>query len=81
MLGKEVELGNLIHKFNAKDQADMCRHTAEAIADFAGVEHGRHMRMLVKKSNERSSQNHCPQGQRRTLWSWLQDDWRNVAQN
>jgi len=26
--------------------------TAEAIADFAGVEHGRDMRMLVKKSNE-----------------------------
>jgi len=51
--GKEVELGNLIHKFNAEDQADMCLRTAEAIADFAGVECGRDMRMLAKKSNEK----------------------------
>jgi len=51
--GKEVELGDLIHKFNAKDQADMHLRTAEAIADFAGVEHGRDMRMLAKKSNEK----------------------------
>jgi len=79
--GKEIELGNLIHKFNAKDQADMHLRTAEAISDFVGVEHGRDMRMLVKKSNERSLQNHCPQGQRRTRRSRLQEDWRNTAQN
>jgi len=53
VLGKEVELGNLIYKFNARDQADMYLRTAEAIADFVGVEHGRDMRMLVKKSNEK----------------------------
>jgi len=52
-LGKEIELGNLICKFNAKDQADVCLRAAEAIADFAGVEHGRDMRMLAKKSNEK----------------------------
>jgi len=51
--GKKVELGNLIHKFNAEDQADMCLRTAEAIADFVGVEHGGDMRMLVKKRNEK----------------------------
>jgi len=51
--GKEIELGNLIYKFNAKDQADMCLRTAEAIADFVGVECGRDMRMLAKKSNEK----------------------------
>jgi len=53
VLGKEVELGNLICKFNAKDQADVCLRTTEAIADFVGVECGRDMRMLVKKSNEK----------------------------
>jgi len=51
--GKEVELGNLICKFNAKVQADVCLRTAEAIADFVGVERGGDMRMLAKKSNEK----------------------------
>jgi len=51
--GKEIELGNLIYKFNAKDQADMYLCTTEAIADFVGVEHGKDMWMLVKKSNEK----------------------------
>jgi len=51
--GKEIELGNLIYKFNAKDQADICLCTTEAIADFVGVEHGKDMWMLVKKSNEK----------------------------
>jgi len=31
----------------------MCLRTADAIADFVGVECGRDMRMLVKKSNEK----------------------------
>jgi len=53
VLGKEIELGNLIYKFNAEDQADMYLRTTEAIADFVGVEYGRDMRMLVKKSNEK----------------------------
>jgi len=53
VLGKEIELGNLIYKFNAKDQADMHLRTTEAIADFVGVECGRDMRMLAKKSNEK----------------------------
>jgi len=47
-LGKEVELGNLIYKFNTKDQADMYLRTTEV-----DVEYGRDMRMLVKKSNEK----------------------------
>jgi len=37
VLGKEIELGNLICKFNAKDQADMHARTAEVIADFVGM--------------------------------------------
>jgi len=53
VFGKEIELGNLIYKFNTMDQADMHLRTAEAIADFVGVEHGRDMRMLAKKSNEK----------------------------
>jgi len=53
--GKEVELGILIHKLNAKDQADMCLRTVETIGDFVGVECGGDMRMLVpvKKNNEK----------------------------
>jgi len=53
VLGKEVELGNKIYKFNTKDQADMYLQTTEAIADFVGVEYGRDMRMLAKTSNEK----------------------------
>jgi len=53
VLGKEIELGNLIYKFNTKDQADMYLRTTETIADFVGVEYGRDMRTLVKKSNEK----------------------------
>jgi len=53
VLGKEIELGHLIYKFNTKDQVDMYLRTTEAIADFVGVEYGRDMRMLVKKSNEK----------------------------
>jgi len=53
VLGKEIELSNLICKLNAKDQADMHLCTAKAIADFLGVKHGRDMRMLVKKSNKK----------------------------
>jgi len=50
--GKEIEVGNLICKFNTEDQAGMCLRTAEAIADFVGVKCGRDMRMLAKKINE-----------------------------
>ena len=40
VLGKEEKLGELVYKFNTKDQADMYLRTTEAIADFVGVEYG-----------------------------------------
>jgi hypothetical protein len=52
ILGKTKELGELVYKTNTKDQADMYLRTTEAIADYVGVEYGRDMRMLVKRSNE-----------------------------
>jgi hypothetical protein len=54
VLGKEEKLGELVYKFNTKDQADMYLRTTEAIADFVGVEYGRDMRMLVKHSTEKT---------------------------
>ena len=54
VLGKEEKLGELVYKFNTKDQADMYLRTTEAIADFVGVEYGRYMRMLVKHSTEKT---------------------------
>ena len=54
VLGNAPELGQLIYKFNTKDQADMYLCTTEAIADFVGVECGRDMRMLVKRSTEKT---------------------------
>jgi hypothetical protein len=54
VLGKEEKLGERVYKFNAKDQADMCLRTTEAIADFVGVESGRDMRMLVKHGTEKT---------------------------
>ena len=53
VLGKVNNLGELIYKFNTKDQADMYLRTTEAIADYVGVEYGRDMRMLVKKSKDK----------------------------
>jgi len=52
ILGKLEELGDLIFKYNTKDQADMYLRTTEAIADYVGVEYGREMRMLVKRGVE-----------------------------
>ena len=52
ILGKTRELGELVYKTNTKDQADMYLRTTEAIADYVGVEYGRDMRMLVKRSKE-----------------------------
>jgi hypothetical protein len=54
VLGKEEKLGELVYKFNTKDQADMYLCTTKAIADFVGVEYGRDMRMLVKHSTEKT---------------------------
>ena len=54
VLGKEEKLGELVYKFNTKDQADMYLRTTEAIADFVGVEYGRDMRMLVKHGTEKT---------------------------
>jgi hypothetical protein len=54
VLGKEEKLGELVYKFNTKDQADMCLRTREAIADFVGVEYGRDMRSLVKHGTEKT---------------------------
>jgi hypothetical protein len=48
VLDKEEKFGELVYKFNTKDHADMYLRTTEAIADFAGVEYGRDMRILVK---------------------------------
>jgi hypothetical protein len=52
--GKEEKLGELVYKFNTKDQAVMYLRTTEAIADFMGVEYGRDMRMLVKHGTEKT---------------------------
>jgi hypothetical protein len=54
VLGKEEKLGELVYKFNTKDQADMYVRTTEAIANFMGVESGRDMRMLVKQGTEKT---------------------------
>jgi hypothetical protein len=54
VLSKEEKLGELVYKFNTKDQADMYLCTTAAIADLVGVEHGRDMRMLVKHGTEKS---------------------------
>jgi hypothetical protein len=54
VLGKEEKFGELVYKFNTKDQADMYLHTTEAIADFVGVEYGRDTRMLVKHGTEKT---------------------------
>jgi hypothetical protein len=60
VIGKEEKLGELVYKFNTKDQADMYLRTTEAIADFVGVEYGRDTRMLVKQ--RRPSPNQGYQG-------------------
>jgi hypothetical protein len=49
VLGKEEKLGELVYKFNTKDQADMYLWSKEAIANFVGVEYGRDMRILAKR--------------------------------
>jgi hypothetical protein len=54
VLGKEEKLGELVYKFNTKDQADMYLRTTEAIANFVGVEYSRDMRMLVKHGIEKT---------------------------
>jgi hypothetical protein len=54
VLGSEEKLGELVYKFNTKDQTDMYLRTTEAIADFVGVEYGRDMRMLVKHGTEKT---------------------------
>jgi hypothetical protein len=54
VLGKEEKLGELVYKFNTKDQADMYLCTTEAIADFVGVEYNRDMRMLMKLGTEKT---------------------------
>jgi hypothetical protein len=54
VLGKEEKLGELVYKFNTKDQADMYLLTTEAIAGFVGVEYGRDMRILVKRGTEKT---------------------------
>jgi hypothetical protein len=54
VLGKEEKLGELVYKFNIKDQTDMYLRTTEAIADFVGIEYDRDMRMLVKHGTEKT---------------------------
>jgi hypothetical protein len=53
VLGKEEKLGELVYKFNTKDQADMYLCTTEAIADFVGVEYGREDLHRTKDTKER----------------------------
>jgi hypothetical protein len=63
---KEEKLGELVYKFNTKDQADIYLRITEAIADFVGVEYGRDMRMLVKHGTEKTfTEPRIPQEQRR----------------
>ena len=54
ILGKVEELGELVYKFNTKNQADLYLHTTEAIANYVGVEYGRNMQMLVKNGKEKT---------------------------
>jgi len=54
VLGKTEELGELVYKFNTKDQADMYLHTTQAVADYVCKEYGKDMRMLVKQGRERT---------------------------
>jgi hypothetical protein len=54
LLGKEEKLGELVYKFNTKDQADMYLCTTEAIVDFVGIQYGKYMRMLVKHGTEKT---------------------------
>jgi hypothetical protein len=51
-LGKTEELGEFVYKIGSGDQADTFIHTTEAIADYAGVNYGWEMRMLVKTRRE-----------------------------
>jgi hypothetical protein len=68
VLGKEEKLGELVYKFNTKDQADMYICTTEAVANFVGVEYGRDMRMLVKHGTEKTfTPNQGYQGAKRLL--------------
>jgi hypothetical protein len=52
-LAKKSKLGELVYKFNTKDQSDMYLRTTEAIANFVGVEYSKDMRMLVKHGTEK----------------------------
>jgi hypothetical protein len=54
VLGKGEKSGELVYKFNTKDQADRYLRTTEAITNFVGVEYGRDMRMLVKRGKEKT---------------------------
>lgn len=49
ILGKLEELGDLIFKYNTKDQADMYLRTTEAILDYVGEQYGRKIRIQVKR--------------------------------
>jgi Zinc knuckle len=53
VLGKVDELGELVYKFNTRDQADSYIRTTEAIADYVGREYGYDMRVLVRTSTEK----------------------------
>lgn len=53
VLGKNEELGELIYKYNTKDQAEMYTRTTEAIAEYVGEKYGWDMRTLVKHQKEK----------------------------
>jgi hypothetical protein len=52
--GNIAELGNKVYQYGTRDQGDRFTRTTEAIADYAGREYSKEMRLLVKnqKKNE-----------------------------
>lgn len=54
ILGNIEEMGDLIFKFNTKDQAEMFLRTQERLADYVGVEVSPEMRALVKNGTEKT---------------------------
>jgi len=52
VLGDIPLLGELVYKFNTRDQAEMYLRTTKAIAAYVGVEYGKEMMLLVNQRYE-----------------------------
>jgi hypothetical protein len=51
--GNIAELGNNVYQYGTRDQGDrLFTRTIEAIADYAGREYSKEMRLLVKNQKE-----------------------------